>query len=359
MKVGIFGLPQVGKTTLFELLTSAHVSHAAGRSARDPNLAVLKVPDPRLDRLSAMFEPKKTTPATIDCVDVVGVVKGELKGSPVAVALREVDALAHVVRAFEEQSVPHVETSIDPLRDVKTMELELLFADLDAISVRLPRLEKNVKRGVAADKAEQDLLVKLQAELEKERPLRAVELSEEQRKVLRGFGMLSLKPLLHVVNLGESQAALARDVASAFGLHDVAAVPGTAVCGFMGKVEKEIADLPPEERDAFRKELGVDEPLLDKFLRLSYDLCGLISFFTVGKDECRAWTIPRGWGAQRAAGRIHSDLERGFIRAEVIGYDEFLAAGSMAHAKEKGTLRLEGKDYVVKDGDILNIRFSV
>jgi GTP-binding protein YchF len=357
LRIGIFGLPQVGKTTLFTLLTQAHVSSRA--HSRDPNIAVLKVPDPRLDRLSAIFEPKKTTPATIECVDVTGVSRGELKGSPVSGQLREVDALAHVVRAFADEGIPHAEGSIDPARDVQTMELEMILADLDAIAARLPRLEKNVKRGVAADREEQDLLLRLQATLEKEEPLRAQGLSEEDLKRLRGFGFLSLKPIIHVVNLGEDQARVAADVVGAFGLAPTVAVSQTAACGFMGKVESEIADLPPADQEAFRKELGVDEPLLDKFLRVSYELMGLISFLTVGKDECRAWTIPRGLVAQRAAGRIHSDLERGFIRAEVIGYADFMAAGSMATAREKGTLRLEGKDYVVADGDIMNIRFSV
>ncbi|MFN7971652.1 MAG: redox-regulated ATPase YchF [Acidobacteriota bacterium] len=357
MKVGIFGLPLSGKTTLFELLTSTHVTATGKRDV--PNLAVLKVPDARLDRLSAMFEPKKTTPATIECVDVTGLSKGEMSEAQGTTQLREVDALAHVVRAFPDETVPHVETTIDPLRDVKTMELELLLADMDAIGKRLPRLEKNVKRGVASDKAEQELLTKLQGFLEKEIPLREVELTDDEQKRLKGFGMLSLKPLIHVVSLGESQAAQARDVASAFGLQEIARKKGTAVCGVMGKVEREIADLDAAEREAFRSELGVDEPLVDKFLRISYSLLGLISFFTVGKDECRAWTIPKGIGAQRAAGRIHSDLERGFIRAEVISYDDFIAAGSMNRAKELATLRLEGKDYVVADGDIMNIRFSV
>ena len=357
MKTGIFGLPQTGKTTLFTLLTQAHTTARAG--SRDPNLAVLRVPDARLDRLSEVFKPKKTTPATIDCVDVTGVERGEMKDSQVSAQLREVDALAHVVRAFEDDTVAHVEVSIDPARDIATMELELILADLGSIETRLPRLEKNVKRGVREDIAEKELLLRLQSHLEEEKPLRELELPPEDEKRVRGFGFLSQRPIIHVINLGDDQAEQASDPDSSLNLGGLTQKPKTAVCGFMGKVETEIADLDPEEQATFREELGVREPALPKFLRVSYDLLGLISFLTVGEDECRAWTIPDGINAQRAAGRIHSDLERGFIRAEVIGYDDFMEAGSMAAARDKGTLRLEGKDYRVKDGDIMNIRFSV
>jgi len=358
MKVAIIGLASVGKSALFQLLTGATEAPAGGRPA--PRLGIARVPDARLDVLEKMFKPRKKTPATVEYVDVPGVAKGEGAALVDLPALRGTDALVHVVRAFESEVVPHPEGSVDPLRDARMLELELILADLGAVERRLERLEANIKKAhKPEDVAERELFVRLKQALEAETPLRELELSEEERKRVRGYSLLSEKPLLLVVNLDEDRVRDAAATLDALGLANLGEQPRVVLCPVAATIEAEIARLAPEDARAFLDDLGLSEPGLDRVIRSSYELLGLISFLTTGEDECRAWTIRRGTRAHQAAGAIHSDIERGFIRAEVVAYDELVAAGSLAACRERGTLRLEGKEYVVRDGDVINFRFAV
>jgi hypothetical protein len=358
MKTAIIGLATVGKSALFQLMTGSAPPTSGGRP--EPRLGIARVPDPRLDRLTQMYKPKKTTPATVEYVDVPGVAKGEGSALVDLPALRGVDALVHVVRAFESDLAPHPDGSVDPLRDARMLDLELILADLGLVERRLERLEANIKKGnKAEDVAERALFLRLKEGLEGERPLRELEVSDDERRRLRNYAFLSEKPVLLAVNLGEE---LLRDSAGYLersGLSAFAARPGFAVCAVSAQVEAEMAQLAPEDAQAFREDLGLHEPGLDRVIRTSYALLGLISFLTAGEDECRAWTIRRGTKAQQAAGEIHSDIERGFIRAEVVAYDDLIASGSLGACRDKGTLRLEGKEYVVRDGDVINFRFNV
>ena len=357
MKVGIIGLSSVGKSTLFQLLTG-NAPVAGGRP--EARLGIARVPDARIDALARLYKPRKTTLATVEYVDVPGVAKGEGAALVDLPALRGVDALVHVVRAFESDLVPHPDGSVDALRDAKMLELELILADLGAVARRLERLELSIKKlNKAEDVTEKGLFEKLRHGLESERPLRELDFSEEERRRLRNYAFLSIKPVVLVVNLGESQV---RDAATFFessGLQEFASKPGLTLCPLAAPIEAEMGQLSAEDAAAFREDLGLHEPGLDRVIRASYDLLGLISFLTAGEDECRAWTIRRGTRAQQAAGEIHSDIERGFIRAEVVAFDDLIAAGSTAACRDKGTLRLEGKEYVVKDGDVINFRFNV
>ena len=313
-----------------------------------------------MDALGAIYNPKKKTFATVEYVDVPGVQKGEGAALVDLPALRGVDALLHVVRAFESDTVPHPDGSVDPLRDAKMLELELILADLSAVEKRLERLEANLKKGnKAEDIADKQLFLRMKESLEGERPLREFEASEEEKRRLRNFAFLTEKPVLLVLNLGEEQVKEAEKAMSQSGLKELAARPGFALCPVSAPIEAEMALLPQDDAQAFREDYGLKEPGLDRVIRTSYALLGLVSFLTAGEDECRAWTIRRGTKAQIAAGTIHSDIERGFIRAEVVAYDDLIAAGSLAACREKGTLRLEGKEYEVKDGDVINFRFNV
>ncbi len=358
MKTAIIGLATVGKSALFQVMTGSAAPAPAGRP--EPRLGIARVPDPRLERLAQMYHPKKVTPATIEYVDVPGVAKGEGSALVDLPALRGVDALVHVVRAFESDLAPHPEGSVDPLRDAGMLDLELILADLGLVERRLERLEANIKKGnKAEDVAERELFVRLKSGLESERPMRELELSDEERRRLRNYAFLSEKPVLLVVNLGEDALRDAAAYLERSGLQRFAARPGFAMCAVSAQVEAELAQLAPEDARAFRDDLGLTEPGLDRVVRTSYALLGLISFLTAGEDECRAWTIRRGTKAQQAAGEIHSDIERGFIRAEVVAYDDLIAAGSLGACRDKGTLRLEGKEYLVRDGDVINFRFNV
>ena len=359
MKVGIIGLPATGKSTLFSLLTGAPAPAPGGRP--EPRVGIARVPDPRVEALAEMYHPKKKTPATVEYVDMPGVAKGEGAALVDLPALRGVDALVHVVRAFESEVVPHPEGSIDPLRDARMLELELILADLGTVERRLERLEANIKKAnKAEDVAERAVMLKMKEALEAERPLRDLTLSEEDRRKVRGYALLSEKPLLLVVNMGEEQVRQAPATLEKTGLVAFAG-EGTsrAVCAVSAPIEAEMAQLSAEDAQAFREDLGLQEPGLDRVIRTSYELLGLISFLTAGEDECRAWTIRRGARAQQAAGEIHSDIERGFIRAEVVAFADLMKAGSLAACREQATLRLEGKDYVVRDGDVINFRFNV
>jgi GTP-binding protein YchF len=320
-----------------------------------------RVPDARVERLAEMFQPKKQTPATIEYVDVPGVAKGEGAALVDLPALRGVDALVHVVRAFASDVVPHPEGSVDPLRDARIVELELILADLGAVERRLERLEANIKKANKADDvAERAVLQKMKESLEAERPLRQLELTEEERRRVKGYAFLSEKPMVLVVNMGEVEVKDASGVLERTGLTAYAAAgPGLAACAVSAPIEAEMGQLGPEDARAFREDLGLSEPGLDRVIRTSYALLGLISFLTAGEDECRAWTIRKGTRAQQAAGAIHSDIERGFIRAEVVSFEDLVKAGSLAACREAATLRLEGKDYPVRDGDVINFRFNV
>lgn len=355
MKLALFGFPQTGKTTLFQLLTGVEVpEHAAHGEAQ---LAVAKVPDARLERLTEMYKPKKTTPATIEYLDLPAMEKG--KGAQLLPLdqLRTADALVHVVRAFADDAVIHVEDSLDPARDVASLEAEFILADMIVTEKRIEKLTLNIqKMNKAEDKKELALMQRLQAQLEEEQPLRNLELDENERAMMRGYTFLSLKPLLVVVNAGEDDAD---KLDTNFGLDEIAAKPHTAVVALSAKIENEIAQLDGEDAASFRADLGIETSALDRMIRASYGLLGQMSFFTVGEDEVRAWTIGNATPARKAAGAIHSDIERGFIRAELVAYDDLIAGGDWATCRDKGTLRLEGKDYVMKDGDVVNFRFNV
>jgi GTP-binding protein YchF len=361
MRIGLFGFPKTGKTTLFNTLTGSAVATDAFATGKpETHVGVATVPDPRLDFLSAMFKPKKTTRARVEYLDIVGVKKGEAAGSETFLSdLKQVDALMHVVRAFEDSSLPHTQGTIDPKRDAENMETELILADHAVIERRIERLEANLKKaGRDEDKKELELLKKCLATLEGEIPLREIKLTDEEARRVKGFMFLSAKPLLVTLNLSESDAGKIKTAVADFGLETFAQRKDVAVVPASAKIEMEIAALGPVDGAAFMKELGIEEPCLDRLIRTSYGLLGLISFFTVGDDECRAWTITRGDTAHKAAGAIHSDIERGFIRAEVTAYADLTSLGSMSQAKEKGKFRLEGKEYVIADGDIAHFRFN-
>jgi ribosome-binding ATPase len=349
----------VGKTSLFKILTKARLDAHAMHS-RDAHVGVARVPDERLDRLSALYHPKKTTHATVEYVDVAAIGQEALQEQAYSDRLREVDSLIHVLRAFEDPAVPQV-GELDPRKVARDVEADLIVSDMVQIDKRMERLEKDLKRSKTADLVrEHELLTMCKGELEAERPIRESDLSADDKKRLRGFAFLSQKPILYVVNIGES-AELGKALDSAverFGLAELASRPNSGATAICGKVEAELADMSDEEAAEFLESYGLTESGLARLIRKSYELLGLISFLTVGEDECRAWTVPRGVRAQEAAGAIHTDLEKHFIRAETIRWDELLAAGSEANARSKGTLRLEGKDYIVQDGDVMNIRHS-
>ncbi|HUI85459.1 MAG TPA: redox-regulated ATPase YchF [Candidatus Binatia bacterium] len=360
MKTGIIGLPQVGKTSLFTMLTKQQVAQHAHGNPREAHLGVAKVPDDRLDRLAALYNPRKLIHASVEYADVAALSKEALNETAFAANLRNVDALAHVVRAFPDDSIPHV-GPLDPLRDIGSIDFDLVFNDLAQIEKRLERVEKDLKKMKSAEiEREHDLLVRAKAHLETERPLREMEMTPEDKKRVRGFMFLSEKPMLYVLNIGES-AALGKDLeeaATKYGISEAASRPNTGALAVCAKVEAELAEMSDEDAAEFLASYGLAESGLVRLIHKTYELLGLISFFTVGEDECRAWTIERGTKAVNAAGAIHTDLEKHFIRAETIHWDQLLDAGSEAEARAHGTLRLEGKDYIVKDGDVLHIRHS-
>jgi GTP-binding protein YchF len=358
MKTGIIGLPQVGKTSLFKILTRVNVEDRG--YTREAHLGVAKVPDDRLDRLAAQCNPKKLVHATVEYADVAAIGQEALKETAFLASLRNVDALIHVLRAFENDAVPHV-GEIDPLRDAKSVDFDLIISDLGQVEKRLERLQKDLKKMRTADlEKENALLLRCKEALEAEKPLRELEMTAEEEKLVRGFMFLSQKPILYALNLSESMT-LGEDLEKAgekYGLTELAARKNAGVTAFCGKVEAELAEMDDAEAQEFLGSYGLTESGLVRLIRKSYELLGLISFFTVGEDECRAWTVPAQSRAQAAAGAIHSDLEKHFIRAETIHWDTLLAAGSEAAARAQGTLRLEGKDYLVQDGDVLHIRHS-
>ena len=356
MQIGIIGLSNSGKTTIFNALTRSQTATTAFSSGQlEVHTAVVDVPDERVERLTEMFKPKRTIYAQVTYNDIAGLGKGAGKSGisgPLLNAIAANDALMLVVRAFEDESVPHPEDTVDPARDLSIMEAELILNDMTTIDRRLERLKGTKLRGTPDERKrmaqEEELLQRLMAALDEELPLREVEISEEERRMLGGFGLLSLKPLLRVINAGDD----ASDDSFADLVDEQTLV-------LRGKLEEEIAQMSPEEASEFLADFGISEPGLNRAIRFCYEMLGLESFFTVGEAEGRAWTIERGTPAPVAAGVIHSDLQKGFIRAETIAYADLMALGSMAEARKHGKLRLEGKEYIVADGDILNIRFNL
>ena len=352
MRIGILGHPQSGKTTLFNVLARGHASTGAGASTSGGlNVGTVQVPDARLAALRDLFRPKKYTPARIEYVDLAGPPAKE--GTLLPQQITTTDLLLVVVRAFESLAVPHPKGSVDPMRDLREFEDELLLKDLAVLEPRVDRVRKTARSGQKEAKEELPLLEKCVAALEASEALRDIPFGAEEARRLRGYQLLTAKPLLAVFNVGEEQAQ------GAGWAGELPTQPGTAALEICGKVEMELLDLPESEAQEFMRELGIHESGMDRVIRTSYQLLGYCSFFTVGEDEVRAWTITEGMTAVRAAGKIHSDLERGFIRAEVVASGDLLSAGGLAEAKKRNLLRLEGKEYVVLDGDVLNIRFSV
>ncbi len=367
LRAALIGFGSAGKSTLFQLMTSVR-ENARGVSGKGETLVgISKVPDARLDRLTAMYNPRKRVPATVEFSDFVA--PGHSGGAQALVdvaAYKNADALVHVVRAFRDPAVPHPSGAVDPARDAQAMEDELILADLGVAERRLERLEKDLKKSRSPElEREREVVALCREALEGGRPLRALELKGEDLKRLRGFQFLSAKPLLIVINLDEARlteggnaAAAIEDAVRSTGLSAFLSRAATAAVAVCAKIELEISEMEAADTAAFLADLGLKESGLDRVIRASYDLLGYISFFTVGEDECRAWSIPRNTPAQLAAGEIHSDIARGFIRAEVVGYEPLVGRGSMAACRDHGEVRLEGKEYLVQDGDIINFRFA-
>ena len=357
MQTGIIGLPQVGKTTLFKILTKANLDTRIGQAAT--HVGIARVPEPRLVKLAEIFKPKKITYATIEYVDVGGLAKEKARESASLAQLREVDALAHVVRAFENPVVPHPAGTVDPLRDAEDLNLELMLADLDQITRRLERLEKDLKKKKEATlENEQTLLLRCKKALESTQALRELEFTNDERKMLFGFKFLSQRPMLYVLNVGDDEVG---ELDAAVEKHKLGALANklnTAVVAICGRIEAELAELDDVAAVELLSAYGLKSPGLDRVIEASYKLLGLTSFFTAGEPEVRAWTIKQGMNAQKAAGTIHSDIERGFIKAEVVRWDQLIEAGSWAGARERAWLRLEGKEYIVQEGDVILFRHS-
>jgi len=355
MQTGIIGLPLVGKTSLFRILTRAKVESRS--TPNQPHVGIARVPDARVAKLAEVFKPKKITYATIEYVDIGGLQKDREKNSASLVPLREADALAHVVRLFEDPAVPHEAGSLDAIRDIVNVDLELILNDLEQASKRMERLEKDIKKKKDPQlEAELQALTRCRQALEGETPLRELEFTPAEQKLLTGFMFLTQKPMIYVLNLGDDEAGEIDRVVEKYKLEKLSTKPRTAVVPFCGKIEAELAELDDAEAAEMMKAYGLAESGRDRLIQATYRLLGLISFLTCGEPECRAWTIERGMTAQEAAGAIHSDIQKNFIKADVVNWQDLLKAGSFAAAREKAQVRLEGKEYIVQDGDVILFR---
>ncbi|MFC5559713.1 redox-regulated ATPase YchF [Ureibacillus thermophilus] len=364
LTAGIVGLPNVGKSTLFNAITKAGALAANYPFATiDPNVGVVDVPDPRLDKLTELVKPQKKVPTSFEFTDIAGIVKGASKGEGLGNKflshIREVDAICQVVRCFEDENITHVAGKVDPIADIEVINLELILADLESVDKRLQRVSKIAKQKDKDAVAEEAVLLKVKEALESEKPARSVELTEDEKKIIKGLNLLTLKPMLYVANVSEEDVANADENEYVKQVRAYAEAEGSKVITVCAKIEEEIAQLDDEEKKMFLEELGIKESGLDQLIRAAYDLLGLATYFTAGEKEVRAWTFKKGMKAPECAGIIHSDFERGFIRAETVSFEDLVAAGSMQQAKEQGKVRLEGKDYVVQDGDIMLFRFNV
>ena len=362
LEVGIVGLPNVGKSTLFNAITKAGAEAANYPFCTiEPNVGVVAVPDSRLEVLTKLYNSKKTTPASVRFVDIAGLVKGASKGEGLGNKflehIRQVDAIAHVVRCFEDENITHVADTIDPLRDIDTIQTELCLADLDIVDKRLAKVAKLMKSGSKEAKLEAEVLERVKNSLDEAKPARSLGLTEDELALIRDVNLLTLKPTLYIANVAEDD--LTQDNAYVKQVRKLAAKEGAQVVVICAKVESEIAELDADEAKEFLADLGLEASGLDRLIHAAFDLLGLMTFLTAGADECRAWTIVKGTPAVKAAGKIHSDIERGFIRAEIVNYDDLIKLGSVTAARDKGLVRLEGKDYVMQDGDVTYFRFNV
>ena len=363
MKLGIVGLPNVGKSTMFNSITKAGAECANYPFCTiEPNVGVVPVPDERLDELTKMYKPQKTTHAVVEFVDIAGLVKGASKGEGLGNKflshIRETDAIVQVVRCFEDSNVVHVDGSVDPIRDIETINLELIFADIETVNKRLEKAKKNLKANKKYQE-EIDLLEKIKQNLEEGKSARAIDFNEDEQEMVKEMFLLTTKPILYIANISEEQIENAENDELVLKVKEYATKENAEVIPLCVKIEEELSGLEDEDKKEMLEALGLEESGLDKVIKKSYDLLGLMSFLTAGEPEVRAWTIKKGTKAPQAAGKIHSDIERGFIKAEIVSYDDLIKEGSMVAAKEKGLVRQEGKDYIMQDGDIVLFKFNV